>query len=110
MLGDLQTQVIRIYELTYATNARHTAGMATVGERYQLVIERDVRLALGVHPGDRAVETIENGRLVITFLPPRHTRSLMGSLAGPHGPVEEMSVVRDRMADMLAREDAERQR
>jgi len=80
--------------------------MATVGERFQLVIERDVRRRLGVRSGDRAFETIENGRLVITFLPPRHRRSLMGSLAVPDGfgPAPEMSVLRDEMADMLAEE------
>lgn len=92
--------------LTYDTGARHTRRMATVGERFQLVIERDVRRRLGVRPGDRAVETIENGRLVITFLPQRHTRSLMGILAGQNdsSPVPEMSVLRDEMADMLAKE------
>lgn len=92
--------------LTYDTATRHTRSMATVGERFQLVIERDVRRKLGVRPGDRAVETIENGRLVITFLPPSHRRSLMGILAGSDdpSPVPEMSVLRDEMADMLAEE------
>lgn len=83
--------------------------MATVGERYQVVIERDARRELGVRPGDRAVETVENGRLVITFLPARHRRSLLGSLAGT-GRVVDASVERDAMADTLAREDAERGR
>jgi bifunctional DNA-binding transcriptional regulator/antitoxin component of YhaV-PrlF toxin-antitoxin module len=83
--------------------------MATVGERYQVVIERDARLELGVHPGDRAVETVENGRLVITFLPPRHRRSLLGILAGL-GPALDIEAERDEMADMLAREYAERER
>ena len=81
--------------------------MATVGERYQVVIERDARRELGVSPGDRAVETVENGRLVITFLPARHRRSLLGSLAGA-GPVVDASIERDLMAGSLAREDAER--
>ncbi|HEY8922400.1 MAG TPA: AbrB/MazE/SpoVT family DNA-binding domain-containing protein [Candidatus Limnocylindria bacterium] len=83
--------------------------MATVGERYQVVIERDARRELGISPGDRAVETVENGRLVITFLPARHRRSLLGSLAGT-GRVVDASVERDAMADTLAREDAERGR
>ncbi len=83
--------------------------MATVGERYQVVIERDARRELGVRPGDRAVETVENGRLIITFLPARHRRSLLGSLAGT-GRVVDASVERDAMADTLAREDAERGR
>jgi len=59
-----------------------------VGERYQLVIEKSVREELGVRPGDRAVEKVEDGRLVITFLPARHRRSLRGRLAGPGGPVD----------------------
>jgi bifunctional DNA-binding transcriptional regulator/antitoxin component of YhaV-PrlF toxin-antitoxin module len=95
--------------LTYASGCRHTHWVATVGERYQVVIERDVRLELGVNPGDRAVETVENGRLVITFLPARHRRSLLGILAGP-GPAADPLAERDEMADMLAREDAERRR
>jgi len=95
--------------LTYVPLIGHTAAVATVGERYQVVIERDARRELGVKPGDRAVETIENGRLVITFLPARHRRSLMGSLAGL-GPAADPVAERDEMADMLAREDAERRR
>lgn len=83
--------------------------MATVGERYQVVIERDARRELGVRPGDRAVETVENGRLVITFLPARHGRSLLGRLAGGE-PTRDASTERDTMADALAREDAERPR
>lgn len=79
--------------------------MATVGERYQIVIERDVRNKLGIRPGDRAVETIENGRLVVTFLPARHRRSLRGRLAGP-GRIEDFAEYRDgfELADELAAE------
>lgn len=83
--------------------------MATVGDRYQVVIERDVRRELGVQPGDRAVETVEDGRLVITFLPPRHRRSLQGRLAGK-GRVSDLSTERDLVSDLLASEDAERSR
>jgi len=83
--------------------------MATVGERYQVVIERDARRELGISPGDRAVETVENGRLIVTFLPARHRRSLLGSLAGA-GAAVDPSIERDAMADSLAREDAERGR
>lgn len=95
--------------LTYESGARHTLSMATVGDRYQVVIERDVRRELGVLPGDRAVETVEDGRLVITFLPPRHRRSLLGRLAG-EGRVTDPSVERDLVSDLLASEDAERAR
>lgn len=74
-----------------------------------MVIERDARRELGVRPGDRAVETIENGRLVITFLPARHRRSMRGILAGP-GPAPDAVAERDGVAELLAREDAERRR
>lgn len=82
--------------------------MATVGERYQVVIERDARRQLGIRPGDRAVETIENGRLVITFLPARHRRSLLGRLSG-QGEIGDFVEYRDgtTLGDALAREDAE---
>ncbi len=82
-----------------------------MGDRYQVVIERDVRRELGIRPGDRAVETIEHGRLVITFLPARHRRSLRGRLAGA-GKIDDFADYRDGnvLTDMLAREDAERPR
>lgn len=95
--------------LTCRFIVQHTEGVATVGDRYQVVIERDVRRELGVHPGDRAVETVEDGRLVITFLPPRHRRSLQGRLAG-EGRVEDPSTERDLVSDLLASEDSERAR
>jgi AbrB family looped-hinge helix DNA binding protein len=69
--------------------------MAVVGERFQVVIERDVRDELGIRPGDRAVETVENGRLVLTFVPARHRRSLLGRLSG-QGRVTDMADLRDR--------------
>lgn len=84
-------------------------GMATVGERFQVVIERDVRRELGIQRGDRALETIENGRLVITYLPRRHRRSLRGRLADA-GRVEDYALERGRVGEQLAREDAERGR
>jgi AbrB family looped-hinge helix DNA binding protein len=79
--------------------------MPVVGERYQLVIAKAVRDQLGVRPGDRAVETVEDGRLVVTFLPARHRRSLRGRLAGPGGPVD-FARLRDEgtLADELAAE------
>lgn len=85
--------------------------MATVGDRFQVVIERDVRRELGVQAGDRAVETVEGGRLVITFLPALHRRSLLGRLAGP-GEITDFAGYRDSntLGDRLAQEDAERAR
>ena len=58
----------------------HTARMATVGERFQLVIERHARLALNVQPGDRAIEVVDGDRLIVFFAPGPHRRSLRGRL------------------------------
>ncbi len=82
--------------------------MATVGERFQLVIERDVRRRLGIRPGDRAVEVIEGDRLIVTFVPARHRRSLRGVLAGD-GRVNDFAAYRDAglLSDALAAEAAE---
>ncbi|MBI3752110.1 MAG: AbrB/MazE/SpoVT family DNA-binding domain-containing protein [Chloroflexi bacterium] len=51
-----------------------------VGERGQITIERAIREELGVYAGDRAVQRIEDGRVVIEFVPAPHRRSLTGSL------------------------------
>lgn len=82
-----------------------------MGDRFQVVIERDVRRELGIQPGDRAVETVEHGRLVITFLPARHRRSLLGRLTGT-GEIDDFADYRDGdvLTDLLAGEDAERSR
>ena len=59
--------------------------MARVGLRYQLVIDKDVREQLSVRPGDLAFEYVRGDRLIVVFVPRRHTRSLKGCLAGaPH--------------------------
>ena len=58
-----------------------------VGERGQITIEKPIRERLGVRPRDVAVQTIENGRLVVTFVPGPHRRSLLGALAGAYAPV-----------------------
>ncbi len=57
-----------------------------------------------VQPGDRAVETFEHGRLVITFLPARHRRSMLGRLAGT-GEIADFADYRDsnRLSEMLER-------
>ncbi len=54
-----------------------------VGERFQITIDKKVREQLGVEPGDRAVEWVEDGRLVVYFMPRPHTRSLLGILRVP---------------------------
>ncbi len=61
-----------------------------VGERYQITIDKKVREELGVQPGDRAIERVEDGRLVVTFVPRPHRESLLGALKKPGvRPVED---------------------
>jgi bifunctional DNA-binding transcriptional regulator/antitoxin component of YhaV-PrlF toxin-antitoxin module len=54
--------------------------MAVVGTKGQIVIDKPLRDRLGVGPGWRAEQSIENGRLVVDFLPPVHRDSLAGCL------------------------------
>src|SRR5688572_32632249 len=57
-------------------------GMSTtVGTKGQVTIEKEIRDALGIKPGWRAFQNLENGHVVIRFRPPRHNRSLAGILA-----------------------------
>lgn len=55
---------------------------STVGERGQITIEKQIREELGVHAGDQAVQRVEDGRVVIEFIPGTHDRSLAGALRG----------------------------
>jgi bifunctional DNA-binding transcriptional regulator/antitoxin component of YhaV-PrlF toxin-antitoxin module len=68
--------------------------MATVGERFQLVIERHAREALKIAPGDRAVEIVDGERLIVTFIPGPHRRSLRGALVG-RGRIDDFGAYRD---------------
>lgn len=52
-----------------------------VGERGQFTVEKQIRENLGVYAGDQAVQRIEDGRLVVEFVPAPHSRSLAGSLS-----------------------------
>ncbi|HEX4896838.1 MAG TPA: AbrB/MazE/SpoVT family DNA-binding domain-containing protein [Candidatus Limnocylindrales bacterium] len=51
-----------------------------VGERFQITIDKRVREQLGIKPGDQAVEWVEDGRLVVGFLPRPHNESMLGIL------------------------------
>ena len=51
-----------------------------VGERGQVTIEKQIREELGVHAGDQAIQRIDDGRVVIEFVPGPHRRSLAGAL------------------------------
>ena len=53
-----------------------------VGERGQITIEKQIREELGVYSGDQAIQRVEDGRVVVEFVPGPHRRSLAGVLAG----------------------------
>lgn len=68
-----------------------------VGERFQITIDKRVREQLGIQPGDRAVEFVEDGRLVVYFMPKPHSRSLRGILHRPGmEPITDWEAVKDR--------------
>ena len=52
-----------------------------VGQKGQVTIEQPIREALGIGAGWRAVQRVENGEVVMRFLPPKHRRSLAGILS-----------------------------
>jgi AbrB family looped-hinge helix DNA binding protein len=90
-----------------------------VGDRFQITIDKRVREQLGIKPGDRAVEYIENGLLVVEFLPRPHDRSLRGILKRPEvqpwttdSAVEKDAAWVARSAEVTASlsEDSERHR
>lgn len=54
-----------------------------VGDRYQITIDKRLRDQLGVLPGDLAIEAIEDGRLVVSFVSRPHRESLLGVLRRP---------------------------
>lgn len=71
--------------------------MNVVDERFQITIDEQIREQLGIRAGDRASQSIENGRLVVTFRPIRHSRSLLGALRTPGvEPIEDWQEVKDR--------------
>ena len=49
-----------------------------VGERFQITIDKSVRERLGIKPGDQAIEWVEDGHLVVGFLPPPSNASMLG--------------------------------
>ncbi len=68
-----------------------------VGERFQITIDKRVREELGIQPGDQAVEFVEDGRLVVYFMPKPHTRSLLGILHRPGmEPITDWEAVKER--------------
>ena len=53
---------------------------AVVGTKGQVVIDKAIRDRLGISPGWRAYQTLEEGHVKIYFRPPPHSRSLLGAL------------------------------
>ena len=53
---------------------------AIVGTKGQVVIDKSIRDQLGITPGWRAYQTVEEGCVKIYFRPPSHSRSLLGYL------------------------------
>ena len=79
-----------------------------VGERYQITIDRVVRRELGIKPGDLAVERVEDGRLVVEFVPAPHGASLRGIFRRSDvEPVTDWSRARDRAWAMRSAEIVE---
>jgi AbrB family looped-hinge helix DNA binding protein len=74
-----------------------------VGERFQITIDKRVREQLGIKPGDQAVERIEDGRLVIYFMPKRHTDSLRGILRDPNRAPRHVDFEAEKEATWAAR-------
>jgi bifunctional DNA-binding transcriptional regulator/antitoxin component of YhaV-PrlF toxin-antitoxin module len=67
-----------------------------VGDRYQITIDKRVRDQLGVQPGDLAIEAVEEGRLVVTFVPRPHRESLLGALRKPGtAPIRDWQELKD---------------
>lgn len=72
-----------------------------VGERGQVTIEKAIREELGVYAGDQAIQRVEDGRVVLEFVPGPHRRSLSGALRDKamHRPDDEnWSTLRDAAA------------
>lgn len=74
-----------------------------VGERFQITIDRAVRDALGVQPGDLAVERVEDARLVVEFIPRPHDRSLRGILKAGERPANSTDSGAEKEAAWRAR-------
>lgn len=53
---------------------------AIVGPKGQVVIDKAIRDRLGISPGWRAYQTLDDGCVKIYFRPPPHSRSLLGTL------------------------------
>ncbi len=54
---------------------------STVGPKGQVVIRKDIRDDFGIQPGWLAIQRPVGDHVEIHFVPPKHNRSLRGTLA-----------------------------
>ena len=73
---------------------------AVVGTKGQVVIDKAIRDRLGISPGWRAYQTLEEGHVKISFRPPPHSRSLLGALRDHITPDGADRLTRMSWADM----------
>ena len=74
-----------------------------VGDRFQITIDKKVREQLGIKPGDQAFEYIEDGLLIVEFMPRPHDRSLRGILKRPQVPPGSTDSAAEKEAAWTAR-------
>lgn len=60
---------------------KYNAGKGKIGARGEIVIDGKLRKELGIGPGWRGYQFVDDGRLTIYFRPPDDGRPLAGSLA-----------------------------
>ena len=73
---------------------------AVVGTKGQVVIDKAIRDQLGISPGWRAYQTLDEGFVKIYFRPPPHSRSLLGTLREHITPEAEERLARMSWAEM----------
>lgn len=77
--------------------------MNKVGPKGDIVIDQRIREELGIKPGWETLQSVENGRLVVDFLPPVAPGSAFGSLR----PKETSRLETDEALEAAVREAAE---
>ena len=55
-----------------------TSCKITISSKYQVVIPKAVRKALGLHPGDQLLVQLEDGKVVMRPRPQSYTKHLRG--------------------------------
>ena len=72
---------------------------------FQITIDKAVRRKLGIKPGDLAVERVEDGRLIVDFIPGSHRESLYGIFHRPDTePITDWRAAKDRAWEMRSEE------